>query len=168
MGAPPREQGGSSRQRENGGFSALPGAPAHLTGAELSHAGARTGPLHPMSAGWLQTLGASAYLLPKRKRLGRGRLSFQQAFTVSVLSYPLSISLSGRCPLLVSRLYLGADQDLRFRGLHSLPRLWLLYLTISHVPWTEYLCPPRFICNLAAADSYADILTPNVMILGGD
>lgn len=29
-----------------------------------------------------------------------------------------------------------------FRGLHSLPRLWLLYSAISHVPWTEYLCPP--------------------------
>lgn len=92
----------------------------------------------------LQTLGIPAYL-PEGKRLG-GRLSFQQAFSVSVLSYPPTISLPGWCSLLVSRLYLAADQDLHFPSLHSLPRLWLLYLAISHVPWTEYLCPPRFIC----------------------
>ena len=137
MGAPPREQGGSTRQRENGGPS-----PPHRSRA-VPCWGQGLGFCTPCQLADCR-LCVSASLLPEGKRLG-GRLSFQQAVTVSVLSYPLSISLSGRCPLLVSRLYLGANQDLHFQGLHSLPRLWLLHWTISRVPRTEYLCP-RFIC----------------------
>ena len=52
---------------------------------------------------------------------------------------------------------LGTDRDLHLQGHHPLLRLWLLHLTLPHVPWTE--CVPL--------DSYVDILTPNVMALGG-
>ena len=138
MGAPPREQGGSTRQRENGGPS-----PRHRSRA-VPCLGQGLGLCTPCQLAdcrlWVH--------LPTCFLKGRGwegDSASRQAITVSVLSYPLSISLSGRCPLLVSRLYLGADQDLHFQGLHSLPRLWLLHWTISQVPRTEYLCP-RFIC----------------------